>query len=573
MKFIGIWWGMHIKRYTWSAGPDHGATTARAKEYIDFAAAHGIGGVLAEGWNKGWETWASGQVPLQDFCTAYPDFDLEEVVRYAKEKNVIFISHHETGGNIPEYERQLESALALCRSHGITALKTGYAGPILPKGYHHHGQYMVRHFQKVVELAAKYHIMLDVHESIKPTGLDRTWPNLMTQEGARGNEWNATYKATPPYHATILPFTRFLAGPYDYTPGIFKIVHSPESNKRLYCTRTYQLAMFVVYYSPLMMVSDMIENYEGQAGLRFIEEVPCNWDETRVPAAHPGDYVCIARREKDRWFVGTITDEQCRLIKIPMSFLKSGQRYLATIYGDSISTDWENLPEAMEIGHYVVTADDTICAALSKAGGNAVMITPLGNDRLKDYLAISTYNREAENKMKVFRTRKTYGDLHIEHLALKKPLKLKESYSERYPASGKQALTDGERGSYNFSAGGWQGFEGCDMEATIDLQELKKIHSITAGFLSSVNDWIFFPTTVTFYYSKNGSDYIKAGEKYLSNNKRDEKTVSIKDLSVQFDEVSARYVKVAAKSIGTCPSWHYGKGGKAWLFCDEIMVN
>ncbi len=309
LKFVGIWWGMHIGQYTWAEGEKHGATTARTKQYIDFAASHHIEGVLAEGWNKGWETWASGMKPVQDFTRAASDFDLVEVTSYARKKNVAFISHHETGGNIPEYERQMDSAFDQCRRLGIHYLKTGYAGTIIPAGYHHHGQYMVRHFQKVVETAVRYHISLDVHESIKPTGLSRTWPNLLTQEAARGNEWNATYTATPPSHEATLPFTRFLAGPYDYTPGIFHIIHSPEKNKRLYCTLTNQLALFVVFHSPMMMASDMVENYEHNDAFQYIENVPSSWDETKVINAKIGHYVTIARRSEGKWFVGTVGDE------------------------------------------------------------------------------------------------------------------------------------------------------------------------------------------------------------------------------------------------------------------------
>jgi alpha-glucosidase len=574
LKFIGIWWGMHLKKYTWHDGPDHGATTYRIKEYIDFAAAHNIEGVLAEGWNQGWETWASGVKPVQDFCKAYPDFDLEEVVRYAKEKNVEFISHHETGGNIPEYEKQMDSAFALCQKLGIHYLKTGYAGPILPEGYHHHGQYMVRHFQKVVETAAKYHISLDVHESIKPTGLDRTWPNLLTQEGARGNEWNATYKATPPYHSVILPFTRFLAGPFDYTPGIFKITPTPESNKRLYCTLSYQLAQFVVFYSPMMMVSDLIENYENQPAFKFIEEVPCTWNATKVTAAKLGDYVSIARKSKDKWFIGTIADENCHLVKIPLSFLEKGKIYTAEIFSDSITTNWETNPQAIEIRKYSVSQTDTIYAAISKAGGHCVIIKPDNDKTSRLILEISRYNKAASEKMKVFNIIKTYGDLHISHLAEKSPVSLVNQYSSLYPASGKNALTDGIRGTYNFSAGGWQGFEGVDMEATIDLKQLIKIQKISVSFLNSISDWIFFPKKVEFFVSEDGKSFVKIGESaYKTNNSLvNKEMIEIHDFAYQLTSKKVRYIRIKANSIRTCPEWHPGKGKKAWLFCDEIIV-
>jgi hypothetical protein len=574
MKFIGIWWGMHIGKYTWYNGPDHGATTERMKKYIDFAAAHNIEGVIAEGWNKGWDTWASGVKPVQDFSEAYPDFDLQEVVRYAKEKNIEFISHHETGGNIPEYEEQMDEAFALCQKLGIKYLKTGYAGPIIPEGYHHHGQYMVRHFQKVVETAAKYHISLDVHESIKPTGLDRTWPNLLTQEGARGNEWNATYKATPPYHQTILPFTRFLAGPYDYTPGIFHIIHSPDKNKRLYCTLSNQIALFVVFYSPMMMVSDMIENYENKPAFTFIEKVPCSWNETRVIDASLGDYVTVARRKNNNWFIGSVVDENAYLIKIPMSFLKKETIYVATIYGDSITTDWEKNPEAIEIGRFLVTREDTIYAAISKAGGHSVILAPADNKEISSLPYITAYNKSSGEKIKVFQKLKTYGNMLVEHLARNKVVVLKNTFSKLYPASGNNALTDGTRGGLNYSSGNWQGFEGTNLEATIDLQKEINIKKIAAGFLCSVNDWIFYPEKVEFFTSIDGKDYKKAGEQVFSTTKFTamKNLIEIKDFSEIISPIIVRYLKVKAFSIGNCPDWHQGKGKKAWMFCDEIMV-
>ncbi len=573
MKFVGIWWGMHTGRYTWFAGPKHGATTARAKLYIDFAKKHHLGGVLAEGWNKGWETWAPGLVPKQDFCTAYPDFDLKAVVDYAKANQIEFISHHETGGNIPEYEKQIDSAFALCHKLGIHYLKTGYAGTTIPKGYHHHGQYMVRHFQRVVELAAKYHIMLDVHESIKPTGIDRTFPNLMSQEAGRGNEWNATYKASPASHAATLPFGRFLAGPFDYTPGIFHIIHTPDMNKRLYCTLANQLAMYVVFYSPMMMVSDMIENYENKPAFRFIEEVPCVWDETHVVDAVIGDYVSIARRSGDKWFVGSLCNENNYLIKIPLSFLDKGKQYVATIYGDSITTDWEKNPEAVEIGTYQITSTDTIYAALSKAGGHCINIRHNVANESSTYPSIKTYNQSSTAKMNVFKKLKTYGDNHISHLAVKKPVKLLTMFSNTYPASGNNALTEGIRGMLNYSMGNWQGYEGTDMDATIDLLQLTSIHRITAGFLSDPSSWIFLPKQIEFYVSLDGKNFTLLDKQTHTPEKpSDMNTIAIKDFTYAFTAMKVRYVRVKANAIMNCPEWHSGKGNKAWLFSDEIIV-
>jgi len=371
MKYVGIWWGMHIGTYTWHSGPKHGATTGRAKKYIDFAAAHGIQGVLIEGWNVGWDSWLSGN-NVQDYTKSYADFDLEEVVRYARKKGVEIIGHHESGGNVPAYERQLQAALDYYQKLGIHAVKTGYAGKMHPRGQHHHGQWMVRHYRKVAEEAAKRQIMIDAHEPIKPTGVRRTWPNFMTREGARGMEYNAWSEGNPPEHTTILPFTRFLAGPMDYTPGIFNIKFDPSGKHRVYTTLAKQLALYVVLYSPMQMAADLIENYENQPAFKFIEDVPVDWDETVPLAAKIGDYVSVARRQGDNWYVGTITDEHPRRINIPLSFLEKGKSYLATIYEDSNQTDYDSNPTAISISTRRVTAADTLQARMVTSGGQAV---------------------------------------------------------------------------------------------------------------------------------------------------------------------------------------------------------
>ncbi len=250
MIYMGIWWGMHIDKYTWHAGEKHGATTENAIRYIDFASKHGIPALLIEGWNLGWESWLQDTVKF-DFLNSYPDFDLEKVVSYGREKSVYIIGHHETGGNVPDYELQMDSAFALYARLGIPAVKTGYAGKIIPEGQHHHGQWMVNHYRKVVELAAKYRITIDAHEPIKPTGISRTYPNMMTREGVRGMEYNAWSDGNPPEHTTIIPFTRMLAGPLDYTPGIFDLTFDEyKKENRVYSTLANQLALYVILYSP-----------------------------------------------------------------------------------------------------------------------------------------------------------------------------------------------------------------------------------------------------------------------------------------------------------------------------------
>ncbi|MCJ7703654.1 MAG: glycoside hydrolase family 97 protein, partial [Anaerolineales bacterium] len=303
-KYAGIWWGMHIGTTTWGSGPNHGATTENARQVIDFAAQSGFDGVLVEGWNLGWDGDWTANGEKFSFTEPTPDFDIQAVTAYAASKGVRLIGHHETGGDVPTYERQIDAAFDLYARNGIRAVKTGYAGGIYPRGQHHHGQWMVEHYRMVVEKAAGYGIMLDVHEPIKPTGIRRTWPNMMTREGVRGMEYNAWSEGNPPEHTTILPFTRMLAGPLDYTPGIFDVMFNEyKPNNRVHTTLAKQLALYVTLYSPLQMAADLPENYEGNPAFEFVERVPCTWDETRVLDAAIGDYVVIARRSGDEWFL------------------------------------------------------------------------------------------------------------------------------------------------------------------------------------------------------------------------------------------------------------------------------
>jgi hypothetical protein len=375
MKYIGIWWGMHIGKYTWHEGPDHGATTANAKRYVDFASRHGIPAVLIEGWNTGWHRW--GQEGAFDHVTPYPDFDIEEVVRYAKEKGVGIIGHHETGGDVTTYDRQIEFAFRLYRDLGIHAVKTGYAGKIYPRGQYHHGQWMVNHYRMVVEKAAQYRIMLDVHEPIKPTGISRTYPNMMTREGVRGTEFNAWSEGNPPEHVTILPFTRMLAGPLDYTPGIFDLTFDEyKPGNRVRSTLANQLALYVILYSPLQMAADLIENYEGHPAFKFIKEVPVDWDETRVLNAEIGDYVTIARRKGDTWYIASVTDENARALTVGLAFLEAGKTYQARIYADAPESDFESNPTAYEMREQQVTRDTILNVELARGGGQAITITP-----------------------------------------------------------------------------------------------------------------------------------------------------------------------------------------------------
>ncbi|NQT96787.1 MAG: glycoside hydrolase family 97 protein [Candidatus Marinimicrobia bacterium] len=393
MKYMGIWWGMHIGTETWGQGPYHGATTENARRYIDFAAEHGISGLLIEGWNTGWESW--GQEDAFNFKTAYDDFDLPKVARYAKEKGIELIGHHETGGQVGNYEKNLTAAFELYQQLGINAVKTGYAGTIRPEGQHHHGQWMVNHYRNVVKKAAEYKIMVDVHEPIKPTGIRRTYPNMVTREGVQGMEFNAWSKGNPPEHTTIIPFTRMLAGPIDYTPGIFDVECKRHLemrknaklrnnfNRRVHTTLAKQLALYVIIYSPMQMAADFPENYAGQPAFKFIQDVPVNWDESKVLDAEIGDFVIIARRNNEDWFVGAITDEKQRALEIPLSFLKSDKKYKVTLYSDGPNTDWETNPTDVNIASYLVDNQDILPANLPKGGGLALQITPANADELE----------------------------------------------------------------------------------------------------------------------------------------------------------------------------------------------
>src|SRR6184192_3965926 len=384
MKYVGIWWGMHIGTMTWSSGPKHGATTANTKRYIDFAAANGLGGVLVEGWNVGWDgDWIQNRNAFS-FARSYPDYDLPAVARYAHEKGVKLIVHNETSGGIENYERQLDSAFALYHSLGLDAVKTGYVMDLTSEGHSHWGQYMVRHYRKVIETAAKYGIMLDVHEPVHDTGERRTYPNMMSREGARGQEYNAWggEGGNPPEHETILFFTRMLAGPMDFTPGIFDILirhgssgvpRTPEE-PRPRSTLARQLALYIVLYSPVQMAADLPENYAGQPAFKFIRDVAVDWDTTRVLAGRIGDYVAVARKAKarDEWFVGAITDEEGRTLDLPLSFLPNGHRYVADVYADTPSSSWRDNPESIAISSQVVTAATRLRVRLAPGGGQAI---------------------------------------------------------------------------------------------------------------------------------------------------------------------------------------------------------
>lgn len=387
MKYVGIWWGMHINTMTWSSGPKHGATTANTKRYIDFAAANGIGGVLVEGWNTGWDgDWIQNRNAFS-FTQAYPDYDLPGLAAYARQKGVKLIAHNETSGGIQNYERQMEDAFALYRSLGIDAIKSGYVTDTTAEGHSHHSQFMVRHYRKVIETAAKYHIMLDVHEPIHDTGERRTWPNMMSREGARGQEYNAWggEGGNPPEHETILFFTRLLAGPMDFTPGVFDILIERGTGRprrpdepRIRTTLAKQLALYIVLYSPLQMAADLPENYEHQPAFQFIRDVAVDWEESKVIDGKIGDYVIVARKAKnsEEWFLGAISDEEGRTFNVPLSFLTPGKKYVAEIYADGPGANWATNPLPVAISRRNVNARSSLHLVLAPGGGQAIRIRP-----------------------------------------------------------------------------------------------------------------------------------------------------------------------------------------------------
>jgi hypothetical protein len=399
MKYVGIWWEMHVGKSTWDyagsqnatnfaekpvASGKHGATTENTKRYIDFAAKNGFDGVLVEGWNTGWEDWnGNWKEEVFDFTTPYPDFDLAVVSAYAKEKNVQLIMHHETSGSVANYERHLDRAFDLMKKYDYPAVKSGYVGKIIPRGEFHDGQTMVNHFNFVARRAADYKIMINSHESSRPTGYSRTYPNYIAAEAARGNEFNAWSVGNPPSHETILPFTRLLGGPMDYTPGIFEIkmsYYDKSKKEQVHTTLTKQLALYVTMYSPLQMAADLLENYEKRAdAFQFIKDVALDWDDTKILEAEPGDYLTIARKAKGKesWFLGAITDENARKTEIKLDFLTQGQKYKAIIYEDAKDADWKNNPMAYKIKTVEVTNKSKINLVLAPGGGTAISFEPI----------------------------------------------------------------------------------------------------------------------------------------------------------------------------------------------------
>lgn len=379
-KYMGIWWALHIGKHTFWEGPDLGATSVNSKEYIDFAAKHSIPLLLIEGWNKGWTTeWYLDGMHEFSFTQSVDEFDLEEVVKYGQSQGVNLIGYHETGSNLINYLAQIDDGMGLYRDMGIHDIKIGQVGSRLNMKEWHHGQFGVNYYRYVLKKAAEHKLAVNFHEPIKPTGERRTYPNMMTGEGARGMEYNAWSEGNPPEHETILPFTRLLAGPMDYTPGIFDVMIKYRGHTRVHTTVAKQLALYVVIFSPTQMLADLPENYEGHPAFRFLLDVPVDWHDTRVLNAEIGEYITTVRKDRhsDDWYLGSLTNEQPREFEVSLSFLDERKKYKAQIYADGDDAHWETNPLPVSITEVEVDSDMQLKIKLASGGGQAIRFTPL----------------------------------------------------------------------------------------------------------------------------------------------------------------------------------------------------
>ena len=400
MKYVGIWWEMHIGKSTWDmegtqdmntftvgekGSSQHGATTANAKKYIDFASENGIKGLLVEGWNTGWDKWINtdDREGVFDFITPYPDYDFDEVMAYAKDKGVEVIMHHETSAAPLTYEKQMDAAYDFMKANGINSVKTGYVGKIIPKGEYHHGQWMVKHYQKVLDRTAKKKIAVNAHEPIKATGKRRTYPNAIAREGLRGQEFNAWASdgGNPPAHLPTVAFTRMLSGPIDFTPGVFNIKFDDyKKENRVNTTLAHQLGLYVVIYSPIQMACDLPEHYmvDGKVhpAFQFISDVGVDWQQSKVLDGEVGDFVVIARQEREtnNWFIGGITDENKRDFTIDFDFLEAGKTYEAKLYKDGPEADWENNPQDYAIETLQIDSTTSLDIVMASGGGFAMSL-------------------------------------------------------------------------------------------------------------------------------------------------------------------------------------------------------
>jgi alpha-glucosidase len=380
-KYFGIWWGMHIGKYSFWESPIQGATTKHAEEYMDFTAKEGFHHLLIEGWNKGWTpAWYENKMHMFSFTKSADNFDLEKVVEYGKKKDVALIGYHETGSNLINYLKEIDDAFALYKKLGMHSVKIGHVGSKLNMKENHFGQFGVNYFRYVLEKAAQYDLAVLYHESIKDTGERRTYPNMVSREAARGQEYNAWSEGNPPNHLTIIPFTRLLSGPMDFTPGIFDVeVKQGYPGKRVHGTTAQQLALYLTIYAPIQMMADLPENYEGKPALQFLKDVPTDWETTKVLNGEIGQYITTARKDRNSadWFLGSITNEKARDLDIPLTFLDSKSTYEAQIYADAEGTDETHNPSAVAISKKTVKASDVLKLHLGGAGGTAIRFKKL----------------------------------------------------------------------------------------------------------------------------------------------------------------------------------------------------
>lgn len=399
-KYMGVWWEMITNKGTWAYSDatavnldsvdyknlkpnvTHSANNANVKKYIDFASEHGFDQLLVEGWNIGWEDWIGNEKDyVFDFQTPYPDFDIEMLNKYAQDRNMKLMMHHETSGSLRNYERHMEDAYNLMNKYGYDAVKSGYVGNILPRGEHHYGQWANNHYLYAIKEAAKHKIMVNAYEATRPTGLCRTYPNLVGNESARGTEYQA-FGGTLPHHVTILPFTRLQGGPMDYTPGIFCMDLStfvPGQKSKVNSTLCNQLALYVTMYSPLQMAADLPEHYQKYMdAFQFIKDVAVDWDESKYLSAEPGEFIIAARKEKggERWFVGGVTNGDARTMPVAFDFLDAGRKYVATVYADAKDADYEKNPEKYVITKGLVTSKDAVKMYMARGGGFAISLVP-----------------------------------------------------------------------------------------------------------------------------------------------------------------------------------------------------
>lgn len=408
VKYVGIWWEMITGKRTWSYTNDyssvrlgvtdytkakpngtHGATTANVKKYIDFAAQNGFDAVLVEGWNTGWEDWFGNFKDFVfDFVTPYPDFNVQEIRNYAKSKGIKIIMHHETSSSVRNYERHMDTAYKFMKENGYDAVKSGYVGSILPRGENHYSQWMINHYQYAIEKAAQYKIMVNAHEAVRPTGIARTYPNLIGNEAARGTEYQS-FGGSKPNHVTLLPFTRLLGGPMDYTPGIFEMdlnKLNPKNTSHVNATIANQLALYVTLYSPLQMAADLPENYNRFIdAFQFIKDVAVDWEDSKYLEAEPGEYITVARKAKgtNSWFLGNVNGEQGRTSKIIFDFLDAGKIYIATIYSDAANAHYKTNPQAYAIRKVIANNKSRLSQFSAPGGGYAISIIEANKENMK----------------------------------------------------------------------------------------------------------------------------------------------------------------------------------------------